>query len=281
MKFIPPAKDCAPVGVGLALHDGVMNSVHAWSYNDRVQDTLETDGQSPVRMMKECCHFEAKEKNEQHDRRDPESDDGQCEESNGKNHFAEMKSSCRAHIEVEVGMVHIVEPPKERDHVVGPMPPPIGVVHEQKGCDCASPCRQRQPVHETYVSVLRPNRDRDRNRQHREAHDQESRNGQNPVTDQSPEGAEMLAAQRKTPLQPEQNNKNPCQQQTSPIVEEREFGHCLEREKMIAERMYTGKPTGERLSNLNSRRWHLAADLRALKALQATPDQLTAMKVEG
>src|SRR6266567_6807878 len=222
-----------------------MNSVHARRYNDQVQDTLETDGQSPVRMMKKCCHFEAQKKNEQHDRRDPESHDCQREEANGKNHFAEMKSRCRAHIEVEVGMVHIVEPPKERDHMVGPMPPPVCVVHEQKCCDCASPDRQRQPVQETYVSVLGPNRHRDRNRQHREAHDQESGNGQNPVADQSMEDAEMLPAQRKTPLQPEQNNKNPCQQQTSPFVEEREFGHCLECEKMIAERICTGKPTGE------------------------------------
>jgi len=98
------------------------------------------------------------------------------------------------------------------------------------------------------MSVLCPHRRRDWNRQHGKSNHGESGDRQNPVTDQSPEGAEMLSAQRKTPLQPEQNNKNPRQQQTSPIVEEREFGHCLECEKMIAERMYTGKPTGERLS---------------------------------
>src|SRR5207248_11095596 len=52
MKFIPPAKDGAPVGVGLALHDGVMNSVHARSDNDQVQDALKADRKSPIRMMK-------------------------------------------------------------------------------------------------------------------------------------------------------------------------------------------------------------------------------------
>src|SRR5438874_13000792 len=91
----------------------------------------------------------------------------------------------------------------------------------------------------------------------------------------------MVSSQRETRLQPEQNNKNPCQQQTSPFVEQREFGHCLECEKMMAERKCTGKPTGERLSNLNSRRWHWRPDIRTLKALQATPDQLTTMKVDG
>jgi hypothetical protein len=145
MEFISPAKDSAPVGVGLALHDGVMNSVHARSYDDQVQDALEPDGQSPVRMMKKCCYFEAQEKNQQHDRRDPESHDGQREESNGKNHFAEMKSCRSAHIEVEVGVVHIVKPPKERDHMVGPMPPPICVIHEQKGRDPGGQSWQTQP----------------------------------------------------------------------------------------------------------------------------------------
>src|SRR5438874_13563169 len=101
MKFIPPAKDGAPIRIRLALHDGVMNSVHAGCDNDQAQDTLETDGKPPVRMMKKCCHFEAQEKNEQHDRRDPENHDGQREESDGKNHSTEMKSRRRAHIEVE------------------------------------------------------------------------------------------------------------------------------------------------------------------------------------
>src|SRR5205823_13887231 len=129
------------------------------------------------------------------------------------------------------------------------------------------------------MSVLCPHRRRDWNRQHGKSNHGESGDRQNPVTDQSPEGAEMLSAQRKTPLQPEQNNKNPGQQQTSPIVEEREFGHCLECEKMIAERMYTGKPTGERLST-NCRRCALAADVRTLNR-RCKRRQLTAMKVEG
>src|SRR5437764_14561879 len=68
------------------------------------------------------------------------------------------------------------------------------------------------------MSVLCPHRRRDWNRQHGKSNHGESGDRQNPVTDQSPEGAEMLSAQRKTPLQPEQNNKNPRQQQTSPLL---------------------------------------------------------------
>ena len=79
----------------------MMNPVHARRNENQVQNALDINWQAPIGMMKKCCHFEAQEKNEQHDRRDPESHDGQCEEPNGKNHFAEMKSRRRAHIKVE------------------------------------------------------------------------------------------------------------------------------------------------------------------------------------
>ena len=30
MKFVPPAEDCAPIGIRLALDDRMMNAVHPW-----------------------------------------------------------------------------------------------------------------------------------------------------------------------------------------------------------------------------------------------------------
>jgi hypothetical protein len=29
MKLVPPAENCSPIGIGLTLHNGVMNAVHA------------------------------------------------------------------------------------------------------------------------------------------------------------------------------------------------------------------------------------------------------------
>src|SRR5260370_2308299 len=38
MEFVPPAKNCAPIGIGLALHNRMMNTVHPRRHNDQVQN---------------------------------------------------------------------------------------------------------------------------------------------------------------------------------------------------------------------------------------------------
>ena len=41
MNFVPPAKDRAPVRIGLALDDGMMDAVHPRRDDDVIQDALE------------------------------------------------------------------------------------------------------------------------------------------------------------------------------------------------------------------------------------------------
>src|SRR6266496_5979918 len=56
MEFIPPAKNRAPIRIGLALHDGVMNAMHPRRNNDQVQQAFQFNRQTPVGMTKGCCH---------------------------------------------------------------------------------------------------------------------------------------------------------------------------------------------------------------------------------
>ena len=48
--------------------------------------------------------------------------------SGGEQHLAEMKSRGGGHVQVEIGMMHVMESPEERNHVVRPVPPPVGVI---------------------------------------------------------------------------------------------------------------------------------------------------------
>src|SRR4030095_4752118 len=57
MKAIPPRKDGAPIRISFAPDDRVMNAVHAGSHDHAVERTLETEGQTPVRMMKKRRAF--------------------------------------------------------------------------------------------------------------------------------------------------------------------------------------------------------------------------------
>ena len=52
MKFIPPTEDRAPIGIGFAFNNGMMNAVHTRRDNGQVQNALESDWQPPVGMMK-------------------------------------------------------------------------------------------------------------------------------------------------------------------------------------------------------------------------------------
>ena len=79
------------------------------------------------------------------------------------------------HVEIEIGVMHIMKSPEKRNHVIGPVPPPIGVIHQQKRRDTGDPSRQTEPVQQTDVSLSCPYRYCERDRQHGETDDGETR----------------------------------------------------------------------------------------------------------
>src|SRR5438874_8967024 len=97
-------------------------------------------------MMKQCRGLKRHEEDDQHDRADSEQDHCQRKKADGKDHFAEMKSCSGAHIEVEIGMMHVMKSPEDRDHVHGPVPPPVGVVHQKEGGDHNRPDWKMEPI---------------------------------------------------------------------------------------------------------------------------------------
>ena len=223
MKFVPPAKDCPPIRVGLALDDRVMDAVHARGDNDQIQDAFEVNRQSPVGMMKESGGFERDEENKEHHRRDSEDRDSERKKSDREKHFAKMKARGRAYIEIQIGMVDIVKSPEEREHMIGPMPPPVGIIHEQNRGDERDPTWQLEPIEQTNMSILRPRGDRQRDWQHEKPDNRESRNGENAVPHESTNRAEMLMPERETPLQQKQRNENTAKQRSSDIIHQRKF----------------------------------------------------------
>src|SRR5713101_7315811 len=123
----------------------MMNTVHARGHDDEIQNSLDLARQTPVGMMEERRGLECDEEHDQHYRRDAKERHGKGKKSDRKNHFAEMKSRGGCHIEVEIGVVHVMKPPEDWDHVVGPMPPPIGVIHQEERRDPSDPKRKSNP----------------------------------------------------------------------------------------------------------------------------------------
>src|SRR6266699_5703619 len=118
-----------------------------------------------------------------------------------------MEPRGRAHVEVKIAMVNVMKSPEEGDHVIGPVPPPVGIIHEQKRGDASGPSGRSEPVQQANMLILCPHRHREWNWQHGKTDDGESGNRKHEIAHQTMQCAEMLASQRKTPLQPEQREK--------------------------------------------------------------------------
>src|ERR1700742_208716 len=97
-------------------------------------------------MMKKCRGLQSDKERDQHNWRDAEHSHCEREKSNGKNHLAKVESRRGAYIEIEISVMHVMKSPEERNHVVRPMPPPIGIIHQQKRSDASNPKRQSEPV---------------------------------------------------------------------------------------------------------------------------------------
>lgn len=129
MENVPPAKNRAPVRVCFSLHDGVMNTVHAWCDDNVVQEALEPDRQAPVRVFEEISRFEKKLEDDQSPKVDAEERDDGDTKRNRQDNFAKVKAHSGTHVHVEIAMMHIVKTPHERDEVQRYVPPPIQIIH--------------------------------------------------------------------------------------------------------------------------------------------------------
>src|SRR5439155_25388500 len=136
-----------------------------------------------------------------------------------------MKSRGRAHIEVKIRVMYVMKSPEERNHMISPMPPPIGVIHQEERRDPSNPPGKCKPIQQTDMPILCPHRDSDWNRQHGEANYGKTGDRKHKVTHEPVQHTEMLASQRKSPLEPEQRNEYACQQWPADIIHEGNFLH--------------------------------------------------------
>src|SRR5438552_5748061 len=185
----------------------MMNPVHARCNDDQIQNLLDPNRQTPVGMMKECRDLECDEEHDQHYWPDAKEHHRERKKANRENHFAEMESRSSTDVEIKIGVMHVMKSPEERNHMIRPMPPPVGIIHQQERRDTRGPSRQSKPVQQADMAVSCPHCRGDRDWQHSETDDGEARNREDKVAYQPVQHAEMLASQRKTPLQPEQREK--------------------------------------------------------------------------
>lgn len=139
-----------------------------------------------------------------------------------------MEPRRRRYIHIQIGVMDVVKSPKERDHVIGPMPPPVSVIHQDKRNGGSDPSGQAQPVQQSEMSILRPDRYRERDWQHRKSHDHQAGKRDDVIPKQSTQDTEMLTPQREAPLEKKENRHQNREQWISNLVEEWRHLHPTE-----------------------------------------------------
>src|SRR2546423_4631462 len=77
-------------------------------------------------------------------------------ERNRKKNLAEVEACRGGYVEVEIGMVNIVETPEQRDAMGRVMPPVIRPIHEEKRHDRRHDPGQLEPVQQSDPVALGP-----------------------------------------------------------------------------------------------------------------------------
>ena len=137
-----------------------MNPVHARCDDNVIQEALESNRQPPVRVFEKIDRFEQELENNQSPEVDAEERDGRDTKGNRHDHFAKVKAHSRAHVHVEIGMMHIMKTPHERNKMQGHVPPPIQIIHQQNADDDEQPVwhLKREQMQQSKVVIRRPNR---------------------------------------------------------------------------------------------------------------------------
>ena len=130
--------------------------MHARRNEDQVQSPFDVDRQPPVGMMDKGRRLECDEEDHQLYRSYAEDHHRERKKTDGKKHFAKMKSRGGAYVQIEIGMMHVMKPPEKRNHVIGPVPPPVAVNPSAGTSDASTQCWKRKPVQQTDMSILRP-----------------------------------------------------------------------------------------------------------------------------
>src|SRR5437870_8516097 len=124
----------------------MMNSVQPRGDDDQIQNPFDLNRKTPVGMVKESRSFERDKEDQKHHWRN--SEDHYCErkESDGKNHLAKVESRRSAYVQIKIGVMDVMKPPEDWNHMVRPMPPPVGVIHQEKRGNHSSPRGKSKPI---------------------------------------------------------------------------------------------------------------------------------------
>src|SRR5262245_18906404 len=153
-QAVPPRQVEAEVAVGLAGNDGVVHAMHIRRYDDPAQYPIEPDRDAHVAMVEHRGGIEQHLEGEHGDGRDSQRGHYPELDAHGQEYLDWMEARSRRHVDVQVRMMHAVEPPEGRDGMEQHVLEVDGKIQGRDGQRDAGPCRQIECMEQSPPSAL-------------------------------------------------------------------------------------------------------------------------------
>ena len=131
VEVVPGREKAGPVAVGFIAPVGVVDAMHARGDDESDEESLESQWQSRVRVVKQDRDDQERMIDPDRDRRRSDDDHLQDPPSDREGVLSKVEPKRRGGVHVAVDVVHEMEPPKEWNQMVDPVPVPQRVVQEQ------------------------------------------------------------------------------------------------------------------------------------------------------
>ena len=145
---------------------GVMNAVHAGRHQHEDQHALDRKRKPQVAVLEQRVELKDRLVCDEHPRSAADERHLQRAESGRETDLDEVEAHRRAHVEIVVDVMSIVEPPEKRPRVIRPMPVVKREVHHQEGDDRLDAAACRHDAREAPLSFRYEFQDRRRHRSH-------------------------------------------------------------------------------------------------------------------
>ena len=169
---VPPREIEAEIAVGLGPDDGVVDAVHVGRHHEPADQGVDGRGHAHIRVIEHRGGVEQDLENQHGQRRRADCRHHGELDQNGEHDLDRMEAHAGRHIDVEIGVVHAMQPPQHRHGVEQHVLEIDGKVEHQHRHQDRHALGQRQPIEETPAARLARKRHAHRRRRKEDADDE-------------------------------------------------------------------------------------------------------------
>ena len=161
-KAVPDGEVESEVAVGFRPEDRVVNAMHVGRDDQPAKESLQPGGDEDVAVVEHGGGIEQNFKKKHAERRCADGGNGGKLNCKRQEYLDRMEASAGGDIDIQVSVMHAMEPPKHWLVMKGPVLEVNDEVEDEHGGDDGNPARDRRDIEQTPSVILYPKSEADR-----------------------------------------------------------------------------------------------------------------------